>query len=71
MKRYKRTHEITILVVSHTCLLHSLVEHFSLWFADKSVRAIVAVGYALEEIVEFQQLDYSLAVRDVGVCEQP
>lgn len=67
----KHTHEVTILVLGHASLLHGLVEHLCLRLADKSIGAIVAVGHAFEKIVNTQEPDYSLAVIDICISEQP
>lgn len=67
----KLTNEVTILVLSNTCLLHSFVEHLGLRLTDESVGAVIAVRHALEEIVNLQQLNHTLAVGDVGIREKP
>lgn len=67
----QHTHEVTVLVLGHAGLLHGFVEHLCLWLADKFVGAIVAVSHAFEKIVNAQELDYSLAVIDVCISEQP
>lgn len=65
------TNEVAILVRFDARLFHSLVEHFCVRLAVELVRSVVAVGDALEEIVDTQKLDNALSVVDVGIGEEP
>ena len=63
------TNKVALLIRLDPSFSHGLFEHLDMRLAVELVRAIVTVSNALEEIVDLQQFDDALAVRDVRVGE--
>lgn len=65
------THEVALVVRLDPSLLHRLVEHLHVGLTEELIRPVVAERDALEQVLDPEQLNNSLSVRDISICKQP
>lgn len=64
-------YEVAVPLIRHVSIALRLFKHFSVRFARKLPRAVVAIRNALKQVIHPQQIHDSLAMVDISISEEP